>query len=987
MSGPASPGVVTCNSFGLHHLTTAPTYRLTCRYRFQFDGVFDESVGQEDVFSAVASDAVDAVLAGFNACVFAFGQTGSGKTFTITGGAERYADRGIIPRALGRLFDAFASRSGDASFAAGVSYMEIYNETGYDLLGAIGSGSGDGSVGDGAGGRGLEELPRVTVLEDEAGGVHCRGLGVRPVSSESDALSLLFLGDTNRAIAETPLNPASTRSHCVFTLHVEARNAAPGAATVTRSKLHLVDLAGSERTGKTGASGLLFREATHINRSLHYLEMVIGALGERGRTHVPYRNSLMTSLLRDSLGGNCRTTMVATLSPEPEHTDESLCTCRFAARVGRVTNAAVVNAALDPAALVPVLRGRLAALEAQVAFLKAASGDSEDSGSALAVVSPDDRAGLARDVEAWLLGPPEGCLPVVPLTPPRVRVVLELLRERIGDAQRQGEQGEQGKQGAGGALAAPQLPAAAAPGVGPSAREVAQLRSEVGRLKAALIHQQMTATLAAGPQLPPPLPLPLAMQPSPPPVAMDGPLDPAQPSRMPQLPPHSSRAPLLLLPDGSPVTEALLRDREAALAAYRACWRSAGALADNEALGAARYASAKEAAEALNACRDAAVGLKGAIERRRMARAVAGIGATEPGLEGAAAAPHGEEEALVARLTAAKGAYKAQFDGLKALKTELEGIQRVSTGLRSRCKAEFDGWYTRALLQAAAEASSGAQRHRAGADEHSLAASAVQPAQPPAVEALTTARPARPPTPLGQQWATVVSVDPACAASLCAPPPQGRPPLPSAPLGSTPRAQAHYGSPGRGPLPMAAPLSLLQAWTPPMPPPSPRYLPTSHGLAAPQLQLNYPSQLLPAATLFAPSAGHYPVHGPPARAATWPTLPLQFLSDAQLTSAAPQAAADARYYTLPSSSSGITVDAETRSYTRPTLYGSATGTSDLQAHAVSGGESGAGQAAAADAAVEADLAAFRAARERLAGLRRASSAGAASGAVPGPTLP
>ena len=130
----------------------------------------------------------------------------------------------------------------------------------------------------------------------------------------------------------------------MFTIFVESRES--GSDTIRRSKLHLVDLAGSERVHKTNSSGSILREAQHINQSLHYLEMVILALHEKktkGRTHIPYRNSMMTSVLRDSLGGNCKTVMVATINAEGVHTDESISTCRFAQRVALVKNDARIN--------------------------------------------------------------------------------------------------------------------------------------------------------------------------------------------------------------------------------------------------------------------------------------------------------------------------------------------------------------------------------------------------------------------------------------------------------------------------------------------------------------------------------------------------------------------------------------------------------------------------------------------------------------------
>ncbi|KAI4552290.1 hypothetical protein MJT46_016941, partial [Ovis ammon polii x Ovis aries] len=160
---------------------------------------------------------------------------------------------------------------------------------------------------------------KVTVLEDPDQNIHLKNLSLHQATTEEEALNLLFLGDTNRMIAETPMNQASTRSHCIFTIHLSSKE--PGSATVRHAKLHLVDLAGSERVAKTGVGGQLLTEAKYINLSLHYLEQVIIALSEKHRAHVPYRNSMMTSVLRDSLGGNCMTTMVATLSLEKRNID------------------------------------------------------------------------------------------------------------------------------------------------------------------------------------------------------------------------------------------------------------------------------------------------------------------------------------------------------------------------------------------------------------------------------------------------------------------------------------------------------------------------------------------------------------------------------------------------------------------------------------------------------------------------------------------
>ncbi|XP_070440638.1 kinesin-like protein KIF6 isoform X3 [Equus przewalskii] len=168
-------------------------------------------------------------------------------------------------------------------------------------------------------------------------------------------------------IAETPMNQASTRSHCIFTIHLSSKE--PGSATVRHAKLHLVDLAGSERVAKTGVGGQLLTEAKYINLSLHYLEQVIIALSEKHRSHIPYRNSMMTSVLRDSLGGNCMTTMIATLSLEKRNIDESISTCRFAQRVALIKNEAVLNEEVDPRLMIIRLQKEIQELKDELALV------------------------------------------------------------------------------------------------------------------------------------------------------------------------------------------------------------------------------------------------------------------------------------------------------------------------------------------------------------------------------------------------------------------------------------------------------------------------------------------------------------------------------------------------------------------------------------------------------------------------------------------
>ncbi|XP_009473367.1 PREDICTED: kinesin-like protein KIF6 [Nipponia nippon] len=323
-------------------------------YVFKFQKIFDQEAKQDVVFDNIAKPVAECVLAGYNGTIFAYGQTGSGKTFTITGGAERYSDRGIIPRTLSYVFDQLQKDSSKV-YTTHVSYLEIYNECGYDLLNPRHEASR------------LEDLPKVTIMEDPDQNIHLKNLSLQQATNEEEALNLLFLGDTNRMIAETPMNQASSRSHCIFTIHISSKE--PGSATLRHSKLHLVDLAGSERVAKTGVGGHLLTEAKYINLSLHYLEQVIIALAEKNRSHIPYRNSMMTSVLRDSLGGNCLTTMIATLSIDKRNIDESISTCRFAQRVALIKNEAVLNEEIDPRLMIVQLKKEIQELKDELALV------------------------------------------------------------------------------------------------------------------------------------------------------------------------------------------------------------------------------------------------------------------------------------------------------------------------------------------------------------------------------------------------------------------------------------------------------------------------------------------------------------------------------------------------------------------------------------------------------------------------------------------
>jgi len=373
-------------------------------HRFAFDGVFEEEASQEAVFEEVGRDAVEAATNGFNATLFAYGQTGSGKTYTLSGGTTRYEDRGIVPRALSMIFERVEKIGAEenAKFTVEVSYVEIYMEQGYDLLAT--TLDERESAKRGYARKSEIPLPKIRLLEDEHGRTHAMDLTSHAVASEAEALDLLFVGDTNRAVAETPLNMASSRSHCIFTVVITRRSR--GADTVRRAKLNLVDLAGSERVNKSRVDGATLQEAKYINVSLHFLEQVIVALQERAdgneHVHVPYRNSLMTTLLRDSLGGNCQTIMIATASADEDAFDESVSTCRFAQRVGKISNQVFVNEELDVDVLIARLKEENKRLRVELALLRRAesSDDAEALGLELAAGELESlRASVRRYVD------------------------------------------------------------------------------------------------------------------------------------------------------------------------------------------------------------------------------------------------------------------------------------------------------------------------------------------------------------------------------------------------------------------------------------------------------------------------------------------------------------------------------------------------------------------------------------------------------------
>ena len=383
-----------------------PASRRAEEKRFAFDRVFGPDATQSDVYAEVSPLVVGA-LDGFSACVFAYGQTGSGKTHTMGGAVDGAADRtdaarGVNERALVELFDAAEARKEGALlleeaavFTIGVEMREIYNERVRDLLvpvekedawkgGATGARMPDVSARRAASAKSSQKAEE----EDEFSATRVT------VRDAAHALEVMAEGASRRVSAETALNERSSRSHSVVTIYVEGVYVASGARVAGR--LHLVDLAGSERVSRSEAAGDRLKEAQHINKSLSALGDVVAALLEK-RAHVPFRNSKLTRLLADSLGGDAKVALLAHLAPEPASQPETASTLLFAQRCSRVElgraranaiasrNASEKSAAPEDATLKAALEEARAfasaakaendALRAEVASLKAWKGD------------------------------------------------------------------------------------------------------------------------------------------------------------------------------------------------------------------------------------------------------------------------------------------------------------------------------------------------------------------------------------------------------------------------------------------------------------------------------------------------------------------------------------------------------------------------------------------------------------------------------------
>ncbi|XP_062962373.1 kinesin-like protein KIF17 isoform X2 [Cynocephalus volans] len=292
--------------------------------QFTFDGAYCMDHVTEQIYNEIAYPLVEGVTEGYNGTIFAYGQTGSGKSFTMQGLREPSSQRGIIPRAFEHIFESVQCAE-NTKFLVRASYLEIYNEDVRDLLGA-------------------DTKQKLELKEHPEKGVYVKGLSMHTVHSVAQCERIMETGWKNRSVGYTLMNKDSSRSHSIFTISIEICAVDErGKDHLRAGKLNLVDLAGSERQSKTGATGERLKEATKINLSLSALGNVISALVDGRCKHIPFRDSKLTRLLQDSLGGNTKTLMVACLSPADNNYDETLSTLRYANRAKNIKNKPRIN--------------------------------------------------------------------------------------------------------------------------------------------------------------------------------------------------------------------------------------------------------------------------------------------------------------------------------------------------------------------------------------------------------------------------------------------------------------------------------------------------------------------------------------------------------------------------------------------------------------------------------------------------------------------
>ncbi|XP_071721316.1 kinesin-like protein KIN-5D [Rutidosis leptorrhynchoides] len=354
-----TPVVITCSENKREVCAVQTIANKQIDRSFVFDKVFGPKSQQRDLYHSAVSPIVFEVLEGYNCTIFAYGQTGTGKTYTMEGGGRKKngefpSDAGVIPRAVKQIFDILEAQS--AEYSMKVTFLELYNEEITDLLAP----------------EEVSKFPEdkskkpIALMEDGKGGVLVRGLEEEMVSTADEIYRILEKGSAKRRTAETLMNKQSSRSHSIFSITIHIKERTPEGEEIIRcGKLNLVDLAGSENISRSGAKEGRAREAGEINKSLLTLGRVINTLVERSG-HIPYRDSKLTRLLRDSLGGKTKTCIIATISPSIHSMEETLSTLDYAHRAKNIKNKPEINQKLMKSAMMKDLYSEIERLKQEV---------------------------------------------------------------------------------------------------------------------------------------------------------------------------------------------------------------------------------------------------------------------------------------------------------------------------------------------------------------------------------------------------------------------------------------------------------------------------------------------------------------------------------------------------------------------------------------------------------------------------------------------
>ncbi|XP_050804451.1 kinesin-like protein KIF6 isoform X4 [Gopherus flavomarginatus] len=562
-------------------------------YKFKFQKIFDQEVKQDAVFESIAKPVAECALAGYNGTIFAYGQTGSGKTFTITGGAERYSDRGIIPRTLSYIFQQLEKDSSKV-YTTHVSYLEIYNECGYDLLDPRHEASR------------LEDLPKVTIMEDPDQNIHLKNLSLQQATNEEEALNLLFLGDTNRMIAE-----------------------------------------------------------------------VIIALAEKHRSHIPYRNSMMTSVLRDSLGGNCMTTMIATLSLDKRNIDESISTCRFAQRVALIKNEAVLNEEVDPRLMIIQLKKVIQELKDELAMVTGEQRTEE--------LTQEELLQLDEIIKTFLEDPdPESTLDVG-ADMRKIKHCFNYVKQLINRTNIPDR-----------SLLSPDITGNEDTNTSEKKEELKKLRdllhqrdNEINILVSMLKKEKKKAQdtlfqLSAGSSG-------LAVSESSLSISLEEGQRPSACVNVKDTQDFSSsvhRSAFLPRKTGSGGEMSL--GRQEAFEIFKRDYVDSITIEDNKQLLKKRFAEAKSLGEKVNEVRNKINHLKGEITQQHMQRAALGVASPSEELNESDSV----EERLRAQIEEEKKSYKTMFNRLKGLKIEIEHLQLLMEKAKVKLQKDFEVWWS-----------------------------------------------------------------------------------------------------------------------------------------------------------------------------------------------------------------------------------------------------------------------------------------------------